>query len=140
MVKKLEAKAEIRERALKDRAKIPKADREAAEHAILERLVREDFYADACCVYCYSSFRDEVATTGIIEESLKRGKKAAVPKVIGRRRMEFIFIKNREDLRTGTWDIPEPGPWSADAPLPDERTMVILSVAAFDRADTRDGY
>ncbi len=139
-MKNLEAKAEIRERALKDRAKIPKADREAAEHAILERLVREDFYADACCVYCYSSFRDEVATTGIIEESLKRGKKAAVPKVIGRRRMEFFFIKSREDLRPGTWDIPEPGPWCAKAPLPDERTLVILPGAAFDRTGARIGY
>ena len=87
----METKEEIRERALKSRAEIEKADRRAAERGILERLIQEDFYADARCVYCYSSFRDEVGTSGIIEESLKQGKRVAAPRVVGRRRMEFFF-------------------------------------------------
>lgn len=136
----METKEEIRERALKSRAEIEKADRRAAERVILERLVQEDFYADARCVYCYSSFRDEVGTSGIIEESLKQGKRVAAPRVVGRRRMEFFFIKSRADLRPGAWNIPEPGPWCAKAPLPDEKSLVILPGAAFDRSGARIGY
>ena len=120
----METKEEIRERALKSRAEIEKADRRAAERVILERLVQENFYADA----------------GIIEESLKQGKRVAAPRVVGRRRMEFFFIKSRADLRPGAWNIPEPGPWCAKAPLPDEKSLVILPGAAFDRSGARIGY
>ena len=77
---------------------------------------------------------------GIIEVSLRRGKKVAVPRIVGRRRMEFFFIKSRADLRPGAWNIPEPGPWCAKAPLPDEETLVILPGAAFDRSGARIGY
>ena len=136
----MKTKEEIRKCALKVRAEIGKAERRAAEKEIAERLIREDFYKNARCIYCYASFRDEAGTTEIIEESLKQGKRVAAPRVVGRRGMEFFFIKSRADLRPGTWNIPEPGPWCAKAPLPDEETLVILPGAAFDRSGARIGY
>ena len=136
----METKEEIRKRALEIRAEIGKAERRAAEQAVLERLTKEDFYKNARCIYCYASFRNEMGTTGIIEESLRQGKRVAVPRVVGRRGMEFFFIKSRADLRPGTWNIPEPGPWCAKAPLPDEESLVILPGAAFDRSGARIGY
>lgn len=136
----METKDEIRKRALEIRAEIGKAECRAAEQAVLERLTKEDFYKNARCIYCYASFRDEMGTTGIIEESLRQGKRVAVPRVVGRRGMEFFFIKSRADLRPGTWNIPEPGPWCAKAPLPDEESLVILPGAAFDRSGARIGY
>lgn len=136
----METKEEIRKYALKIRAGIEKEERGAAEKAIAERLMKESFYRNARCIYCYASFRDEVETSGIIEEALKQGKKVALPRVSGRRKMAFYFIKSMADLSPGTWNIPEPGPWCAKAPLPDEKTLVILPGAAFDRSGARIGY
>ena len=140
MEARMKTKEEIRKCALKVRAEIGKAERRAADKEIAERLIREEFYKNARCIYCYASFRDEAGTTEIIEESLKQGKRVAAPRVVGRRGMEFFFIKSRADLRPGTWNIPEPGPWCAKAPLPDEETLVILPGAAFDRSGARIGY
>ena len=100
----MKTKEEIRKCALKVRTEIGKAERRAAEKEIAERLIREDFYKNARCIYCYASFRDEAGTTEIIEESLKQGKRVAAPRVVGRRGMEFFFIKSRADLRPGTWE------------------------------------
>ena len=136
----METKEEIRQYALKIRKGLKKAERSAAEQAVTERLLTDPVYKNARFIYCYASFRDEVGTSVIIEESLRQGKKVAAPRIAGRRRMEFFFIKSRADLRPGAWNIPEPGPWCAKAPLPDEKTLVILPGAAFDRSGTRIGY
>lgn len=140
MEKSTETKADIRARALKLRAEIGQTERRKAEQEIKERLIGASFYEEAHCIYCYASFRDEVGTRAIIEESLKQGKKVAVPRVIGRRKMAFFFIKSMADLRPGAWSIPEPGPWCKKAPLPGSDTLVILPGAAFDRSGARVGY
>ena len=140
MVRNMGTKEDIRKQILAVRAGISKAERRAAEAAIAERLMQTDFYKNARCIYCYASFRDEAGTAQIIEGSLRQGKRVAAPRVVGRRGMEFFFIKSRADLRPGTWNIPEPGPWCAKAPLPDEETLVILPGAAFDRSGARIGY
>lgn len=139
-MRNLETKEEIRKHAIKIRAEIGKEERRAAEKEITGRLIREGFYKNAGCIYCYASFRDEVGTTEIIEESLRQGKRVAAPRIVSRRGMEFFFIKSREDLRPGTWSIPEPAPWCARAPLPDEDTLVILPGTAFDPSGARIGY
>lgn len=136
----METKEEIRKYALKLRAGIKKPQRAAAERAITERLMKEPLYENARCIYCYASFRDEVDTTDIIRETLIRGKKVAVPRVAGRRTMEFYFIESMADLSPGIWDIPEPGTWCEKAPQPDEETLVILPGAAFDCSGARIGY
>lgn len=140
MVRNMGTKEDIRKQILAVRAGISKAERRAAEAAIAERLMQTDFYKNARCIYCYASFRDEAGTAQIIEGSLRQGKRVAAPRVVGRRGMQFFFIKSRADLRPGAWNIPEPGPWCAKAPLPDEETLVILPGAAFDRSGARIGY
>ena len=95
----METKEEIRKQILAVRAEISKAERRAAEAVIAERLMQADFYKNARCIYCYASFRDEAGTAQIIEGSLRQGKRVAAPRVVGRRGMEFFFIKSRADLR-----------------------------------------
>ena len=63
MEARMKTKEEIRKCALKVRAEIGKAERRAADKEIAERLIREDFYKNARCIYCYASFRDEAGTT-----------------------------------------------------------------------------
>lgn len=140
MARNTETKADIRERALRLRASTGEEERKAAGERIRERLFATDFYREAESVYCYVSFRDEADTKGIIEKSLELGKKVAVPKVTGKGKMEFFFIDSMKDLRAGTWSIPEPGEWCRQAPKPDERALVILPGAAFDRSGRRIGY
>ncbi|MFQ8871590.1 MAG: 5-formyltetrahydrofolate cyclo-ligase [[Ruminococcus] torques] len=65
-------------------------------------------YEDAGTVCCYASFGSEVPTEEIIEESLRRGKCAAVPKVTGKQKMKFALIHSMADLKAGFHGIPEP--------------------------------
>ena len=140
MEKSTETKEEIRKRVLKLRASVGAKERSAAEQKIRERLFEASFYREAESLYCYVSFRDEADTSGIIENSLRMGKKVAVPRVAGKREMEFYFISGMNDLHPGAWDIPEPGEECAMAPRPDEHTLVLLPGVAFDRTGNRIGY
>lgn len=140
MEKSTETKKEIRKRLLKLRASISAQERGEAEEKILKRLTEAPFYQKAESIYCYVSFRDEVDTTCVIEKSLRLGKKVAVPRVTGRRTMEFFYITDMNDLHPGAWSIPEPGVWCVRAPKPDEHALVILPGTAFDRTGRRIGY
>ncbi len=140
MGKNTETKEEIRKQALKLRASMDAEKRSAAGKKILERLLEAPFYQEAESIYCYASFQDEADTAGVIEKSLSLGKKVAVPRVMGKREMEFFFIAGMDDLRPGMWSIPEPGAWCFRAPRPDVDALVVLPGAAFDRAGRRIGY
>lgn len=107
---------------------------------IAKRLFDETFYRNARFLYCYASFKGETGTDEIIEESLRRGKRVALPRVRGKRRMEFCFIKSPADLKPGFMGIKEPGPWCPKAPAPFDDTLVLLPGLAFDRTGTRAGY
>lgn len=140
MEKNTATKEEIRKQFLEIRAGMERTDRETAGRLIADRLMHEPFYENARRIYCYAAFRDEAQTAGILEESLKRGKMVALPRVTGRRSMEFFYIKSMADLLPGKWNIPEPGTWCERAPVPDEESLVILPGAAFGRDGSRIGY
>ena len=114
--------------------------RKDADARIAERLFNEPVYQDARFIYCYASFKDEADTLRIIEESLRRGKRVALPRVRGKRRMEFCFIKSPADLKPGFMGIKEPGPWCPKAPAPMAHTIVLMPGLAFDRSGGRTGY
>lgn len=91
-------------------------------------------------VFCYVSFRNEADTFRIIREALTRGKKAAVPRVEGKHRMEFYYINSMDDLSPGYMEIPEPSGDADRKAVPAENDLVIMPGAAFDRKGTRLGY
>lgn len=97
-------------------------------------------YINAKKVFCYVSFRDEAETFHILEESLQRGKKTAVPKVLGKREMEFYYIQNLDQLTPGTFGIPEPAGPPAEEAVPAEDTLIIMPGSAFDCRGNRLGY
>ena len=76
----------------------------------------------------------------IIEEALRNGKRVALPRVRGKRRMEFCFIMSPADLKPGFMGIKEPGPWCPKAPAPFKDSVVVMPGIAFDRNGTRAGY
>ena len=135
-----ETKKVIREKYRKIRREIPEDQRKSAEEKITENLFSLPEYEAARLIYCYVSIDDEADTRRIIEESLRRGKKAAVPRVTGKHRMEFCLIRSFADLRPGFLSIPEPEPWCEKSAPPSEETLVILPGTAFDRKGGRIGY
>lgn len=140
MVKNTETKKEIREKYRKIRKGLPLDVRRKADISIAQRLLEEPVYLRARFIYCYASVNDETGTERIIEESLLRGKKVALPRVRGKRRMEFCFIKSLADLRPGFMGIKEPGPWCRKAPVPSEHTLFLMPGIAFDSSGGRVGY
>lgn len=139
-MKSTETKKEIREKYRKIRETIADDARRDADRRIAERLFDEPAYQNARFIYCYASYKDEADTGRIIEESLRRGKRVALPRVRGKRRMEFCFIKSPADLKPGFMGIKEPGPWCPKAPVPAEDTLVLIPGLAFDRNGGRTGY
>lgn len=115
-------------------------DRISAQQKISERLLASRPYERAEDIYCYASFGDEADTFCIMEEALRCGKKVAVPKVLGKRKMEFYYIRSTADLSPGFASIPEPADWCEKAPVPGEDSLVIVPGTAFDRQGRRIGY
>ena len=102
------AKKEIRRIKLKERAALPPGIRQHAEAGIAQRLFSCALYQAAREIFCYASYGSEADTSRIIAESLRLGKRTAVPKVTGERRMEFYYISSMEELSPGYRGIPEP--------------------------------
>ena len=133
-------KKEIREKYRCLRKEMSAEARGDASGCIAEKLFAEQVYQNARFIYCYASLEDEVDTHRIIEESLRRGKRVAIPRVRGKHRMEFCFIKSPADLKPGFMGIKEPGPWCPKAPAPMAHTIVLMPGLAFDRSGGRTGY
>ena len=104
----METKRDIRKMMTALRAAMSEKERAEAGRIIAARLFSSKVYEDAGTVCCYASFGSEVPTEEIIEESLRRGKCAAVPKVTGKQKMKFALIHSMADLKAGFHGIPEP--------------------------------
>ena len=135
-----QTKKEIREQYRRIREALPPEMRKSADEMIAKRLFDCAFYQNARFIYCYASLNDEAGTNMIIEEALRNGKRVALPRVRGKRRMEFCFIKSPADLKPGFMGIKEPGPWCPKAPAPFKDSVVVMPGIAFDRNGTRAGY
>ena len=141
MVRNTEAlRKEIRRKKLKERAALPPGIRQHAEAGIAQRLFSCALYQEAEEVFCYASYGSETDTSRIIEESLRLGKRTAVPKVTGERRMEFYYISSMEELSPGYRGIPEPEGRAGTEAVPAKDALIILPGAAFDRKGNRLGY
>ncbi len=103
---------------------------------IAHKLFSLSQWQEADTVYAYMDYQGEVQTKQMILESLKHGKRVALPKVIGRE-MFFYYIHSFDDVTAGYRGIAEPTTTeiaSADAPF------VIVPGVAFDRNRNRMGY
>ena len=130
------AKKEIRRIKLKERAALPPGIRQHAEAGIAQRLFSCALYQAAREIFCYASYGSEADTSRIIAESLRLGKRTAVPKVTGERRMEFYYISSMEELSPGYRGIPEPEGRAGTEAVPAKDALIILPGAAFDRKGT----
>lgn len=134
-------KKTLRKKVLEKRRSIPPSEKKKKNDLIKDNLLNFTGFKKAQAVLFYASFGTEVNTIGMIEESLKMGKKVIVPKVDKERnRLRLYEIKDLRELSPGYMGIPEPS-------LPDERIrdtkdvdLVIVPGTAFDYSGNRLGY
>jgi 5-formyltetrahydrofolate cyclo-ligase len=134
-------KISLRKEVLKKRDSIPISLRGKKDAFIKQRLLSLPEFKTAKTILFYASFRTEVDTRSMIEESLKMGKTVLLPKVDkALRRLRLYEIKDLGELSPGYMGIPEPR-------LPDKRLretkdvdLVIVPGAGFDRSGNRLGY
>ncbi len=133
-------KRRLRMRILRERDRMPPADRDARSTRIARRLCGLPACRDARTVAAFATFRSEVDTRPLLDALLASGKTVALPRVTGPGSMAFHRIANPDrDLAPGTWGIPEPLP-GLDRVEPDAFDLVIAPGAAFDARGHRIGF
>jgi len=117
---------------------MPEADRLAAADSVRQQLTASPLYLAAQTVFCYVSFRTELATHALLRQILADGKQLAVPLVLGQGHMEACLLTRWEQLVPGSYGILEP---AADTPRvqPQQIDLCLTPGLAFDAACRRLG-
>ena len=93
----METKQDIRKQMLCARDRLTESERETYSDRITRRVVSHPLFEQAEEIWCYVSFQTEVCTDQILRAARKAGKKTAVPKVTGKRKMEFYYIESLDE-------------------------------------------
>ena len=102
-------KKELREKCKKIRIGMTAEHKERLDRKIANKLLNMWIYREAETLFLYVSKDIEVDTFFIISESLKRGKRVAVPRCVeGTRNMDFYLINSLDDLEEGSFGVLEP--------------------------------
>lgn len=136
----MEQRKAIRKQKLALRAALSPEERRNADQVMAGLLFSCPVWKKAEEIFCYVSFREEADTLQILQSALAQGKKAAVPKVEGKRRMSFYYIDSTEELNPGYMGIPEPSGEKKHKAIPGECSLFIMPGAAFDTTGARLGY
>lgn len=144
---------DIRKRVIEDRDKQSLEEITQKSQSIEEKLLSSNEYRNAENVLIYASMRCEVITDGIILDALSKGKNVFCPKVTDKdnRKMEFVKIKNLDDLEKGYFGIREPLLNSNSVTYEEilssnsddklfQQTLVVMPGVAFDKNRNRLGY
>ncbi len=131
----------IRRELLQKRDQIPFEIRSVKNTYIKQKLFSLPEFNKAKTILFYASFRSEVDTLKMVEESLQIRKRVVLPKVDEVNHKLILYrIKKLEELRAGFMGIPEPA-------LPKERIinikdidLIVVPGVAFDHSGNRLGY
>ncbi len=134
-------KKEIRARLLNKRDSIPLDQKLQKEDAIAKGLFALDYFQKADGILMYASFRSEVATTGLIDEIIRSGKRLILPMVDSRRKALNLYeVRDSAELVLGYMGIPEPGITEDRAVTLSEVDLIVIPGAGFDIKGNRIGY
>ena len=100
-------KQKLRKSTIEKRENISREEFETKSRAIRENIFSMQEWDRADVLYTYVSMRNEPDTLQVISDAFAKGKRVCVPKIFGKE-MRFISIRSLEDLKKGTWGIPEP--------------------------------
>lgn len=142
----MNTKKELRSIYRQKRNEITTSDRLEWEQKQCEQLQKLSIYREADVILVYVSFGSEAGTAKIIETALADDKEVYVPRVTGKRSMDFYRIGcNGEE-----WTVDcEPGAYGILEPKEDlkryeyeagKQTLMILPGLSFDKKGNRLGY
>lgn len=129
-------KKDIRKLIFSRRKAVTEEEIHNQSRIICDKILTQESYQKASCIYAYVDFNREVKTMDLIETALKQGKRVAVPKVHGKD-MNFYYLESRDQLQPGYFKIPEPA-WGVEAK--EEDALMIVPGVGFDRFCHRAGY
>ena len=134
------AKALLREKLKSLREAITASEQKLAAEKALGLILKIPEWKKARTVCLYASFKNELATNGLIESALRAGKKIILPRVAdANQRCTLHHVINPATLVLSDLGIPEP---AADLPIV-EASMVDLFLVpgiGFDRQGHRLGH
>ncbi len=134
-------KGEIRKAVLQKRDAIPAAIKREKDALVREQVLSIPEFISAKTVVFYASFRSEVGTRTLMEESLVREKRVVLPKVNTAMHTLILFeVKNMDELTPGYMGIPEPRQMDERSVGIDDADLVVIPGAGFDFAGNRLGY
>ncbi len=137
----MKPKSQLRSEFLEKRNKLSAAELNEKSSAIALKLLASSEFKSAKAIFCYVSFNSEVETHFFIKESLKLGKKVAVPHVDFKyEKMMPSLIKNFErDLEKTRIGILEPKEFAINPVEPEEIDLIIVPGVVFDLHGHRVG-
>lgn len=140
------SKAAVRTKVLRRRDALTEQERKRYSQDIIGHFTSLPCYRKADALLAYASYRSEVETYALMEQTLSDNKLVFVPKVEGQD-MEFYQITELSCLHKGYRDIPEPeaeedksySAYLARTKAP-QHILLCMPGAAFDLARHRIGY
>lgn len=134
-------KTEIRNQIQEIRNNLLEKDVYKNSKIIQEKLFNMEEYKRSKAIFIYMSFNREVDTRDIIRDSLNKGKRVAIPKIVNGE-MEFYYINNINDVEIGCFGVQEPIAIEGLAYFRDceDSAFMIMPGVAFDHKKHRIGY
>lgn len=132
-------KRDLRRRMLACRRALSVEERASRSAAITEKLLSLDAVQKARTVFAYAAMEDEVQTEPLIASLLDRGKRVAIPLVIGKRAMEAALVPSMDAMETGAYGILTVRAERREILAPQEIDCVIVPGVAFGLDGSRLG-
>jgi 5-formyltetrahydrofolate cyclo-ligase len=132
-------KASLRRSMLQEREALPRADVVKLSQEIRLLVEASDLFRQAQSIGCYSSFRNEVETSPILESALNSGKIVSVPRTFGNRLMIHGEVTDIRSMLPNEMGILQPRE-SAPPVLSAELDLIIMPGIAFTRQGDRLGF
>ena len=132
-------KRDIRRRMLACRRALSVEERASKSAVITEKLLSFEAVQKAWTVFAYAAMKDEVQTEPLIASLLDRGKRVAIPLVIGKRAMEAALVPSMDALETGAYGILTVRAEQREILPPQEIDCVIVPGVAFGLDGSRLG-
>ena len=132
-------KRDLRRRMLACRRALSVEERALGSAAITEKLLSLEAVQKARTVFAYAAMKDEVQTEPLIASLLDRGKRVAIPLVIGKRSMEAALVPSMDALETGAYGILTVRVERREILPPQEIDCVIVPGVAFGLDGSRLG-
>lgn len=138
-VQTIQDKRQLRREVLARRDALSETQQSAAGKRITESVLTHAWFREAGVILGFASFGSEISTDGILQETLRQGKKLYLPRIAGDE-MVFGRVWDLAYLQTGYKGIREPAASAEQFAGGTEAVLMLMPGVAFDAGRGRIGY